>query len=166
MPKTSTSAAGNRLGRLSCAANASAIALLLLATGGSAHSQAQAPPLPYSDVRLDLGLQSVDVSGNGNRFRQYVTPPRGIFVPQISADLLRDGRSLHATFWQPGEDDQSASVLARQSGPLWGALEWNFSRFAFHPAYEGSATPLASRFFPGSVWRTEYESRLTLVGNP
>ncbi|HEY3282952.1 MAG TPA: hypothetical protein VGN26_11820, partial [Armatimonadota bacterium] len=47
-----------------------------------------------------------------------------------------------------------------------GALEWNFSRFAFHPAYEGSATPLASRFFPGSVWRTEYESRLTLVGNP
>jgi hypothetical protein len=73
----------------------------------------QQPPIRI-DTDITGGWSSWGLSGNGNKFRQYATAPRGIFLGSLNLGLTDDLRNdARFVLKAPGQDDYRLSGLIR-----------------------------------------------------
>lgn len=72
--------------------------------------EAGKPPPPPKRLTLEVGWEDWGLDGNGNRFRQYATPPRGLFLRALryASPILPRGHQGLFSLRAIGEDDYRA----------------------------------------------------------
>src|SRR5687768_1716508 len=96
-----------------------------------AQEEAEKPPPRPKDFSLELGLGAWGLSGNERKFRQYATPPKGLFLKDLRWSPLAttDRYSLIALKGIGGTDYRGDGALSFSHGRT--QLEGWFGRNAF-----------------------------------